>query len=134
MIGPTSLRRSVTMLMLCLAIGSSAALSTPGAFADPMSAPVRTTASQIFHCRLRAVRLGDDISVTFWLNSEIAGREWRVTILQDGIVILSTIRRTNPMGNLRVDTITTNLPGRDSIVGKTRDRVSGDLCRVELQV
>ena len=132
--GATTLRRYGAMLTLVLAIASSAAVSATRAIADPRPASARTAVSQIFHCRLRAVRIGEDISVTFWLNSEIADREWRVRILQDGAVILSTIRRTNPMGNFRVDTITTNLPGRDTFVGKARDRLAGDLCRVELQV
>ena len=126
--------RIVAVMALAAVLGGGLATNAsarPGARSEDASL---RAARQLFTCRLRAVRLGDEITVTFWLNSTIAGREWRIRIRQNAETILSTIRRTNAEGNLRVETVTANRAGRDAFLGKARDLVAGGLCRVALEI
>jgi hypothetical protein len=127
-------RRTVAVLALVSVLGggfATNAAARPGAWSDHASL---RAARQLFTCRLRAARLGDEITVTFWLNSTIARRGWRIRIRQNDETILSTIRRTNAEGNLRVETVTANRAGPDAFLGKARDLVTGGLCRVALEV
>jgi hypothetical protein len=131
---PAPIRRALALFAMSTA--AWAALPS-GVMAQPWGptghGPVRT-ARQVFDCRLRAVRLGPEITVTYRLNSTIAGRRWKVSIRHDDVTILSRIRRTNADGNLRVETMTVNEPGRDAFLGRARDLVSGGVCRVTLEV
>jgi hypothetical protein len=90
--------------------------------------------SQQFHCRMAATRLGGEITVTFWLNTRIAHRDWRIRFWDNGEQVFSAVRTTNLDGNLRVRETIPNLRGRDELRGKARDLIVGTVCDVQLTV
>jgi hypothetical protein len=85
-------------------------------------------------CRIRATKQSGGITVTFWLNTSIPHRGWRVRIWDDDTLIFSKDRTTNAAGNIRVEKATPDQPGLDGFVAKARDVNSGALCTVAVDV
>ena len=96
--------------------------------------PLRSQPRQVYTCRLRATSLPNTITLTFRLDSTIAGRRWHVRIRDNGEVVYSRVRITNSEGDLRARKTIENRRGPDRLVAKARDQRTGDLCKVTFRV
>jgi hypothetical protein len=84
-----------------------------------------------FSCRARATKLGDEITITFWLNTTHAGRRWQIRVWDNGVLLLSRTRVTGANGNIRVRAGTQNLPHQDVFRFRATSKGSGSSCRVD---
>lgn len=88
----------------------------------------------LYHCRMAATPLPDQITVRFRLTTNVAHHAWRVRIWDNGTRVFSAIRRTNGVGDLLVATAIENLHGRDELLGRARDISGGSVCDVQFKV
>lgn len=91
--------------------------------------------NQIFHCRLRATKLGDEITVRFTVNAGPPRHEWRIRIWDGDELIYHRVRLTNARGNITVVVGTDDRRRRDHLEAKARDLTDGvSSCGVDLVV
>ena len=83
------------------------------------------------HCRAQATRLGDEITVTFWLRGARAHREWRIRIWHDDRLAASASRVTTAVGSARVRVGVENLPGVDVFRFRAVHPSSGSRCVID---
>lgn len=81
-------------------------------------------------CRARATKLGDEITVTFWLRTGRADRRWLIRIWDNDELLIVRARITNAAGNIRVRVGAENLPHRDVFRFRATTR-GGASCRVD---
>jgi hypothetical protein len=92
--------------------------------------PMDMAGGGAFRCRASATRLGDEITITFWLRTAHADRHWRIRIWDNDVLIYNKTKTTNAMGGIRVRAGTQNLPGRDVFRFRAANRPSGSVCSV----
>ena len=93
-----------------------------GAMPAPRAGPI--------DCRATATKLGDEITVTFWLRTTRAHRFWRIRIWDNQIRIVATTRQTNARGDIRVRAATRNQRGRDVFRFRATNSPSASFCSV----
>jgi hypothetical protein len=92
-----------------------------------------TERGQLYHCRLRATKLGDQITVTFTVNAQFPRHEWRIRIWHGNELVYHKVRRTNAEGNTKAVTVVDDRPGPDRFEAKARDLTDGaPSCAVDL--
>ena len=70
------------------------------------------------------------IETEFEVDQNRNGERWRVTLRRNGVRFFRGIRTTQPpSGSFEVRRLTSNEPGRDRIVARTRNLRTGELCR-----
>jgi hypothetical protein len=102
-----------------------------------LAAPAAAThrRDQIFHCRLQATKLGDEITITFTVNAQFPRHDWRIRIWDQDDLVYRRVRRTNAEGNIKVVTATDDRRKRDHLEAKARDITDGTpACTVDLDV
>ncbi len=105
-----------------------------GSVTGPATASADGPRGLDYQCRLVATKLGEEIAVTFRLQTNHARDRWRVRLYHEDELIFSKVRTTNAQGNLRVVRIEPNLPGRDDLATRARHLESGTTCEVETRI
>jgi hypothetical protein len=82
------------------------------------------------HCRAQATKLGDEITVTFWLSGAHPHRRSRIRIWQNDELLASRTRVTNARGSIRVQAGAENLPHTDVFRFRAVNEPSGSSCAV----
>jgi hypothetical protein len=73
------------------------------------------------------------IETEFEVDQNVVGRRWRVTILRNGSVVFTGVRRTlAPSGSFEVRRILASSAGSDRIVARARALSGGERCRAAL--
>jgi hypothetical protein len=116
-------------------LGLSAALAALALVAIAAPAAATHHRDQIFHCRLQATKLGDQITITFTVNAQFPRHDWRIRIWDEDQLVYRKVRRTNADGNIKVVTVTDDRKERDHLEAKARDITDGaPTCSVDLDV
>ncbi|MGZ8602390.1 MAG: hypothetical protein ACXWXN_07735 [Actinomycetota bacterium] len=105
-----------------------------GSLIGPATASADGPRGLDYQCRLVATKLGEEIAVTFRLQTNLAHDRWRVRLYHEDELTFSKVRTTNAQGNLRVVRIEPNLPGRDDLAARARHLESGTTCEVETRI
>jgi hypothetical protein len=123
------IRRSALSAM-SVAILAGAALSMPGAIAAKGTAIIRTgICSAASDWKLKVKPDDGRLELEFEVDQNRNGRTWRVKIKDDGAVAFKGNAVTKaPSGSFSVERRIADLAGKDSVVGKARDRKSGERC------
>jgi len=73
------------------------------------------------------------LETEFEVDQNVAGRDWKVVIRQNGVERFRGIRTTKaPSGSFTVRRLLDDKPGADHIVAKARSLATGQTCRGEL--
>ena len=69
------------------------------------------------------------LETEFEVDQNRVGRQWRVSLVQNGRTVFSGSRRTvAPSGSFEARKLLSNAPGADRIVGKARALAGGETC------
>jgi hypothetical protein len=118
---------AATAVVVALAIAVPAGATAPGHHAG-------TRGDGIYHCLLKASKLGADLTLTYTLDSGVAGRTWHVKMWDNKKLVYSKDRITNAAGNFKAVAETENLHGPDNIVARAQNQTTGQVCKIELKV
>jgi len=73
------------------------------------------------------------LETEFEVDQNVAGRDWRVVIRQNGVERFRGIRTTKaPSGSFTVRRLLDDKPGADHIVARARALATGQTCRGEI--
>ena len=73
------------------------------------------------------------LETEFEVDQNVAGRDWRVVIRQNGVKRFRGIRTTKaPSGSFTVRRLLDDKPGADHIVARARALATGQTCRGEI--
>ncbi len=109
---------AAAMVFMLIMPGVAGAMPAPAPRAGPID------------CRATATKLGDEITVTFWLRTTRAHRFWTIRIWDNQTRIVSTTRQTNARGDIRVRAATRNQRGRDVFRFRATNSPSASFCSV----
>jgi hypothetical protein len=110
-------------------------LLTVGVLASPASARGtdvihRGQCSATSTWKLKAGPDNGQLEVEFEVDSNRAGQNWAVKLVDNGTQIFSGTRTTQaPSGSFTVRKLTANRAGADNIVGTARNTANGETCR-----
>lgn len=83
--------------------------------------------------KLKVGREDTGLEVEFQVDSNRIGQQWRVRLVDDGVLRASVIRTTRaPSGAFTVRRIIPNMAGTDDIVARARNLTTGELCVAKL--
>jgi hypothetical protein len=116
--------RSVVALMVAASV-------SPIGSVDAVPATDRVLS---YRCQLVSVKLGDQITLTLHLTTNLPRRYWRIRMFHEGERVLLKTRRTNGLGRLTVVRVVPNLRGRDDVAARARHLASGKICTVEARI
>ncbi len=77
---------------------------------------------------------GRYLEADFEINTAKAGQAWRIVLRHDGTVFFRGVRATQADGDVEVDRRVTDHVGRDSIVARGVNLVTGEVCRGALTI
>lgn len=79
--------------------------------------------------KLKVGREDGGLEVEYQVDSNRVGQQWRVRLLDDGVLRASVTRTTKaPSGSFTVRRIIPNMAGTDDIVARARNLATGELC------
>jgi hypothetical protein len=122
-----------TTLIAIAALAAALLVAAPAALAgnDRDREVIRTgNCSAGTDWKLKAKLDDGRLEVEFEVDQNRVGRRWRVTIVQNGRVVFSGIRRTlAPSGSFEARRLLANRAGADRIVASARALAGGETCR-----
>ena len=124
----------VGVLSIVLALAALAAASAP-AKGGGTEIVKRGSCSGSATWKLKAKMDGAFIETEFEVDQNVAGKQWRVVIRQNGVKRFSGIKTTKaPSGSFTVHRRLEDKAGSDRIVGKATALATGQTCRGELSI
>jgi hypothetical protein len=88
----------------------------------------------VYRCRLVAIDRGDDISLIVRLRTNEPRDRWRIRIVHEGKRALTTRSRTDAHGDLKVQTLVSDTPGRDDVRVRARHLLPRAVCKAATAV
>jgi hypothetical protein len=125
----------VGVLSVVLAVAALAAASSAPAKGGGAQVIKQGSCSGSATWKLKAKIDNGRIETEFEVDQNVAGRDWRVVIRQNGVKVFSGIKTTKaPSGSFTVHRLLDNKAGSDRIVGKATALSNGQTCRGALAI
>jgi len=125
----------VGVMSVVLALAALVAASSAPAKGGGTEIVKRGSCSGSAMWKLKAKKDGGMIETEFEVDQNVAGKDWRVVIRQNGVKRFSGIKTTKaPSGSFTVRRRLDDKAGTDRIIGKATALATGQTCRGELSI
>ncbi len=87
-----------------------------------------------YDCRVAVTKVGNDISITYRMQSEVVGQTWHVRLWDNDVRFFSKDRTTNAQGRFTVVKATEDRKGPDHVRANATNVHTDKVCAVHITI